>query len=122
MKLCVTAFSTLLLMAGMAYADVLERPREDGKSGTIFHEWMSAPPPPPIDDAGDGLTVVDSAPMEIQLLSGPSMLPFTPPRPPPWSLMRWAGRGADERLRPRATLRSDRHGGAPPSPRPEGTL
>jgi hypothetical protein len=82
---------------------------------------MSAPPPPPIEDAGDGLTVVDSAPMEIQLLSGPSMLPFG-------VLLlslgagRWAGRGADERLRPRATLRSDRHGGAPPSPRPEGTL
>jgi hypothetical protein len=81
---------------------------------------MSAPPPPPIEDTGDGLTVVDSAPMEIQLLSGPSMLPFGV------LLLSlgagWlAGRGADERLRPRAALCSNRHGGASPSPRPDGT-
>ena len=75
MKLYVTAFSTLLLLAGISHAEDLERPR-GGQSGTIFHEWMSAPPPASNGDTGDALRVLQPAPMEIQLLSGPSILPL----------------------------------------------
>ena len=118
MKLFVTAFTTLLLTAGMAYAEDLERPREGRKSGAVFHEWMT--PPAPIEDTGDAIRVAQPVPMEIQLLSGPSILPFG-------ALLlslgagQLVGRGSDGRLRATATPGRGRQCGSSASPRPGAT-
>lgn len=76
MKLYLTVFAMLLSLAGMSHAEDLDRPSESGKSGTIFHEWMQAPPPAPHPGSGGAYRLLPPAPMEIQLLSGPSILPL----------------------------------------------
>jgi len=76
LKLYVIAFALLLSLAGTSHAEGLEGPRGGGKSGTTLHEWMPAAPPPPDEGTGDALWMLRPAPMELQLLSGPSILPL----------------------------------------------
>jgi hypothetical protein len=80
LKLYVIAFALLLSLAGMSGAEELEWPREVGPHGSALPAWTIPPPQYParlpIESVGEALGFLRPAPMEIQLLSGPSILPL----------------------------------------------
>ena len=63
-----------------AHAEDLERPREAGSQDGALPAWEFPPPQYParlpVESVGEALGVLKPAPMEIQLLSGPSILPL----------------------------------------------
>lgn len=80
MKLYPVVFALLLCTVGMSHAEDLQRPREAGPQDGALPAWEFPPPQYParlpIESVGEALGVLKPAPMQIQLLSGPSILPL----------------------------------------------
>jgi hypothetical protein len=80
LKLYLIALALLLSIAGMSDAEDLERPWEAGTQDGALPAWEFPPPQYParlpVESVGEALGVLKPAPMKIQLLSGPSILPL----------------------------------------------
>ena len=80
LKLYPIALALLLSIVGTSHAVAPDRSREAASVDDALPAWEFPPPQYParlpVESVGEALGVIKPAPMEIQLLSGPSVVPL----------------------------------------------